>query len=67
MTKVIKSLEDVDPWSLLSKEQLHAISRELFKRLDMVRAFDQDYEVAVAFFREIFDRGRSRGAYEGTD
>lgn len=51
MKKVIKSIEDVRPWSFLSDDQLHALVRELFKRLDMVRAFDQDYEVAVEFPR----------------
>lgn len=50
--------------SFPTDEQYKLISRNLFKKLDMVRAFDQDYEEAIKVLKAVFNAGRCRGAFE---
>ena len=56
--------EVCQPGSFPTDEQLRAVARRLFVRVDMIRAFDQDYVEAVSILRDVFNAGRSRGIYE---
>jgi hypothetical protein len=51
----------------INDDELRAIARKLFIAVDMVRAFDDDYDVAVKVLRDVYDRGRSQGYYEAQD
>ncbi len=57
-------LKDLKPGSIPSDDQMKAAARLLFIELDMTRAFEQDYENTLKAFKEFFNAGRSRGAYE---
>jgi hypothetical protein len=59
-----ESLEKFDQWVWVRDETLKAASRELFKRLPMTRAFDSDYDNAIALLRKVYDMGRARGVVE---
>lgn len=60
-----KSLEGAENEGCISNETLKAAVRELFVRLPMIRAMDEDYENGVALLRRVFNLGRSRGMFEG--
>jgi hypothetical protein len=59
-----ESLESADQFAHLGNDILKAVARELFKRLPMTRAFDSDYDNALALLRKVYDMGRSRGVQE---
>lgn len=53
-----------DERAVLSDQELRARARALFIRLDKTVASEGDYDAALDAFREIYNRGRGRGAYE---
>lgn len=48
----------------LFQDDMRPVARELMKGLDMVRAFECDYELCLKVFRAVYDAGRSRGVNE---
>lgn len=51
-------------FGLLTDDDLRGMSRELFRNLDLNRASESDYAVAIKALRDVYNRGRTRGAYE---
>lgn len=63
----MKRTEDESLWNwrgCVGNEELKALARALFIDLDMVKAFDADYEVAIKVLRRVYNEGRTRSVYE---
>ncbi len=57
---MIKALEGVNTRAFLDEKAFRAIARELFIKLDMVRACDSDYENAIETLKAMYNAGQDR-------
>lgn len=58
-------LDALAPHVWHEQEKFETLARQMLRELDVVRIFDSDVKLLVGWLRQVYDKGRCRGAYEG--